>query len=331
MKGADASEGKGRGFRKAILVNEHFVVYGVPAIAVPVFLPVEVMAAVRRGAGLRVLVHPPEEEHPWHVEDTDRFEAVRRVVKAMGLSEAEKMIRIQCVDDLPGWSGLGSSAGFCVALARALCEALDRVCSDEEINGIAYEGEKVFAANPSGIDNTVATYGQPVWYRRGQSPAWEWIRIGVPLWLVIGNSGMPSRTRDEVERVARFKGGYAALFSELLEQATGLARDVRAALEQGDGRALGALMDQGHSMLQRVGVSNDRLDEMVRFCRLQGALGAKLTGGGGGGCMLALAGDATSGEALANGLEQLGYPAICVKLGSQEERSSPGRACSREP
>ena len=66
--------------------------------------------------------------------------------------------------------------------------------------------------------------------------------------------------------------------------------------------------------MQRVGVSNERLDEMVSFCRLQGALGAKLTGGGGGGCMLALVGDAPSGEAMVSGLEQLGYPAICVQL-----------------
>lgn len=314
MQGPSSSKGTGKGFRKAILINEHFVVYGAPAIAVPVFLPVEVTATVRRGAGLRVLVHPATEGNPWHAADSDRFEAVHRVMNAMGLSEAERMIQIQCSDDLPGWSGLGSSAGFCVALVRALCRAMDSPCSNEEVNRIAYEGEKVFAANPSGIDNTVATYGQPLWFERGRTPEWEWIRVGSPLWIVIGNSEMPSRTRDEVGKVARFREVRPGLFSNLIQEATKLGRDVRLALENGDGAGLGALMDKGHAMLQRVGVSNERLDEMVTFCRLQGALGAKLTGGGGGGCMLALVSDAPSGEAIVNGLEQLGYPAICVEL-----------------
>jgi hydroxymethylglutaryl-CoA reductase len=315
VQGTGASEGTGQGFRKAILINEHYVVHGVPAIAVPVFLPVEVRTIVRRGAGLRVLVHTTAEEDPWHAEDSDRFEAVRRIMKAMGLSETQQMTQIQCVDDLSGWSGLGSSAGFCVALARALCEALGLSCTDEEINRIAYEGEKVFAANPSGIDNTVATYGRPLWFERGRTPAWEWIRVGSPLWIVVGNSGLPARTRDEVEKVARFREDRPGLFAELVRDATKLCGDARTALENGDGVGLGAGMNQGHFLLQQVGVSNDRLDEMVAFCRRQGALGAKLTGGGGGGCMLALVGDEASGEALVGGLEQLGYEAFCVPLG----------------
>ena len=112
LKDSNGSEGRGRGFRKAILINEHFVVYGVPAVAVPIFFPVEVAVTIRRGAGLRVLVHPPAGEEEWYAEDTDRFEAIRRIMRAVGLSEAERMIQIQCVDDLAGWSGLGShSAG----------------------------------------------------------------------------------------------------------------------------------------------------------------------------------------------------------------------------
>ncbi len=320
MKERNASEGKGRGFRKAILVNEHFVVYGVPAIAVPVLFPVEVSATVRQGAGLRIFVRPGPGGDGRVREDRDRFEAVRCVLRAMGLSEEDRMVHVRCVDDLPGWSGLGSSAGFCVALVRALCGALNRPCTDEEVNRIAYEGEKVFAANPSGIDNTVATYGSPLWFKREGMPAWEWIRPGLPLWLVIGNSRMPSRTRDEVEKVARFRAARPDVFSSLLEHAIALARDARRAIEEGDGVGLGSLMDQGHSMLKRLGVSNERLDEMVACCRLHGALGAKLTGGGGGGCMLALAADASSGEAIANGLAGLGYPAICVHLPPSESR-----------
>jgi hydroxymethylglutaryl-CoA reductase len=301
-------------------VNEHYVVHGVPAIAVPVFFPVEVKVSVGRGAGLCVVARGATGEDARDAGDTDRVEAVRRVMKEIGLSETEKNVRILCSEDLAGWGGLGSSAGFCVALARALCRALGRSCMDEEINRIAYEGEKVFAANPSGIDNTVATYGRPVWFERGGDPACEWIRIKPsPLWLVIGNSGMPSRTRVEVERVARFSEKHPGLFADLLKDATRLGREARVALEGGGGKGLGALMNQGHALLQQVGVSNERLDEMVEFCRQQGALGAKLTGGGGGGCMLALVDGRASGEAMASGLEQFGYRAISVPLTPAED------------
>jgi hydroxymethylglutaryl-CoA reductase len=315
MNRRDSFRGEGQGFRKAILVNEHLVVYGVPAIAVPIPLPVEVTATVSRGAGLGVLILPSTGGNPGKDKDADRFEAVRRILKSMGLSETEKMIQIQCRDDLPGWSGLGSSAGFCVALTQALSRALGRPCSKEEVNRIAYEGEKVFAANPSGIDNTVATYGRPVWYERGREPPWTWVRVGIPFWMVIGNSGRPARTRDEVEKVARFKGTRAGVFSELVQDATKLGKDTRDALERGDTMELGVLMDRGHTLLQRLGVSNEKLDEMVAFCRRQGALGAKLTGGGGGGCMLALAKDQSSAEEMAGGLEQMGYPALSVQIG----------------
>jgi mevalonate kinase len=315
-----AWKGRGRGFRKAILVNEHFVVHGAPAIAVPVFSPVEVAATVRRGAGLRVVVRHATVEEADRAEDPYRSEAIRRILKAVGLSEKERRIQIRCVDDLTGWSGLGSSAGFCVALARALCQALNRPCTEEEVNRIAYEGEKVFASNPSGIDNTVATYGKAVWFVRGGAPSWEWIRTEEPLWLVIGNSVTPSRTRDQVEKVARFREARPELFSSLLHDATRLGRDVRIALERGNEVRLGALMNEGHAMLQRVGVSSQRLDEMVVCCRQHGALGAKLTGGGGGGCMLALVRDASSGKAVVSGLEQRGYPAICVELAAAGNR-----------
>jgi hydroxymethylglutaryl-CoA reductase len=319
MKGRNPSEEEGQGFRKAILINEHLVVYGVPAIAVPIPLPVKVAATVGRGAGLRILVQPTTGGSPSKDTDSDRLEAVRRVLRAMGLSETENMIQIQCRDDLPGWSGLGSSAGFCVALTRALCKALSEPYRDEEINRIAYEGERVFAANPSGIDNTVATHGRTVWFERGRMPAWELIRVALPLWIVIGYSGTPARTRDEVEKVALFRETHGDLFSGLVQEATRLGRDGRTALEKGDGVGLGALMDRGHAMLQQLGVSNDRLDEMVAFCRRQGALGAKLTGGGGGGCMLALVSDRSHGETMVGGLEQMGYPALCVELGREEE------------
>ncbi len=313
-------EGRGRGFRKAILINEHFVVYGVPAVAVPVFRPVEVSVELHRpGKGIRLWGFPGAGKGG----DGEMVQAARAVMQGLGIDPEPGELRIRCRDDLPNWSGLGSSAGFCVALARALCEALGRSCPDETINRAAYQGERIFAANPSGIDNTVATYGRSLWYVRGRTPPWEWIRTAGPLRLVIGSSGLPASTREQVERVARFKEERPSVFSALLEEAGALVRKARGELEVGDWPSLGESMNQGHAMLRRLGVSHGVLDEMVAFCLREGALGAKLTGAGGGGCMIALVEDAELGTRIAAGLQRMGYPAICVEPGAEDHRGGP--------
>jgi len=282
-----SNEGKGQGARKAILINEHLVVYGVPAIAVPIPLPVQVTATVSRGAGLRVLILPATGENPGKDTDSDRYDAVRRVLKSMGLSETENMIQIQCRDDLPGWSGLGSSAGFCVALTQALSGALPRPCSKEEINRIAYEGEKVFAANPSGIDNTVVTYAKPVFFIKGQ--ALTLIEISTPFTLVIGDTGIATPTSETVGDVRRSHEAEPALYQHYFETCGRIANLAVLSIQHARIASLGPLMNDNHEVLVNMGVSCPELDRLVEAARNAGAMGAKLSGGGRGGNMIALA------------------------------------------
>jgi mevalonate kinase len=308
--------GQGSGVRKAILVNEHFVVYGVPAIALPIHKPVSVSVEVMAGRGLEVLRVSGEGHPDPEPETADTVEAVRRVLGSLKISDQEYNFRFQCRDDLPAWSGLGSSAAFCVAAAWATSDALEMSCSSEEINRAAYAGEKVFASNPSGIDNTVATYGKAVWFRRGGRKPWEFLSSKGELSLVVGSSEVPSLTREQVNKVARYRDANPAKFQTECREAEEVAHEARTAMENGDLSGLGLLLDRSQGLLQNIGVSCGVLDEMVTACRNHGALGAKLTGAGGGGCMLALAAGETEGERIAAVLRGKGYPAFCVRVGA---------------
>jgi len=309
--------GRGKGFRKAILINEHFVVYGVPAIALPIFQPVEVEVGVEPGQGVEILWVTAGANNIPERSDSDLGKAVLAILGSLGLSERENRFRFLCRNDLPGWSGLGSSAAFCVAAARATCKAEGLVGSDEQVNRAAFAGERVFASNPSGIDNTVATYGKAVWYRRGEHPSWEFLPVPSSLRLVVGSTGMPSLTREQVEKVARVREGDRESFERVCREAGEVAVEARQALENEDFAGLGQWMDRAHALLSSVGVSSPELDEMVSVCQRNGALGAKLTGAGGGGCMVALAREEIDAKRIVASLQASGYDAFAV---GQENR-----------
>ena len=305
-------KGTGQGYRKAILINEHFVVYGVAAIAVPILRPVEAVVTVQPGRGIRLFEKGARGQT--ESQDPDLLGAVQRLVRGVGATEKEHLFQIVITGELQGWSGLGSSAALCVSVTRALFKTLGLADDDSEINRIAYQGEKVFASNPSGIDNTVATYGKPVLYQRGNKEPFQFIGSANPIWLVVGNSGIPSLTKDQVGKVGRFKDAFPQEFDRLCEEAAQLGGHGREALEEGDLARLGLLMNKGHGLLGRLGVSHEVLDEMVACCRNQGALGSKLTGAGGGGCILALAQEEKQGGELVRTLEDRGWEAFCVRV-----------------
>lgn len=302
--------GRGVGLRKAILVNEHFVVYGVPAIAVPLRMPVEAAMRLGPGQGIEIVTDSRDGRIVEQSDDPDLLEATRRILACCDVSPDERAVRLECRGFLPGWSGLGSSAAFCVASARACAEACGVSLSDERINAIAYEAEKVFASNPSGIDNTVATFGRAVWFIRGSAQPWTFLDPCWPVWLVVANSGRPSRTRDQVGKVARFRQSHPERFDLLCREAAELAEQVRETFARSGPSELGPLMDRSHEMLRQIGVSDPDLDRLVLLCRTKGAVGAKLTGAGGGGCVIALARDEGEADRLAAAIVREGYGAF---------------------
>jgi mevalonate kinase len=190
--------------------------------------------------------------------------------------------------NLPGFSGLGASAASSVAIARAISEEFNLKLSNEKINEVSYEAEKAYAGNPSGIDNTAATYGGLMWFKKDMTGGPDYVerlRIPKPVEIIIASTGKVANTKAMVEGVANRKKQNPQKYDPLFQRAAELALEGRRALETGDLKKAGALMNENHTILQGIEVSSKELDVLVNLARKLGAYGAKLTGGGGGGCM----------------------------------------------
>ena len=295
----------GRGNGKIILFNEHFVVYGVPAIASSINRYVEAEIADSDTVTIfdeRVnLTNDPLEKRILEV-----------MSSKMNIDLNKNPIKVIIRGDIPLGSGLGASAATCVAIARALSKYFKLDLSDEEINSIAYEGERIYHGNPSGIDNTVATFGGVIWFERGKKA--ERINIGKPLYIIIGNTGVRASTRKAIEKVRRNREKDPERFENLLNEARRLAQSARKCIEEGELKRIGELMNKNHELLQEIGVSCKKLDYLVDLFLRKGALGAKLTGGGLGGNAIALVEDAGKQDVIADEVRREGFDVMKVRV-----------------
>ena len=281
---------------KIILFGEHSVVYGQPAIAVPV-TQVQAKAIITarpdRPAGLVDLVAPNigletslkdlPEGHPLSF-------VVERVFQETSISRPPAMT-IRITSTIPIAAGLGSGAAVSVAIIRALSEFLGQPLPDDRVSNLAYEVEKLHHGTPSGIDNTVITYAMPVHFirtRKDGSQQVETFKVAVPFTIIIGDSGIPSPTAITVADVRLARQADPKTFDAIFESIGEIVVHGKRAIEYGDSEALGTLMDENHGMLVNMGVSSPELDNLVRAARQAGALGAKLSGGGRGGNMISL-------------------------------------------
>ena len=283
---------------KVILFGEHAVVYGRPALAVPVTqVHTEVEVSDASGAGIwiharQVDLHaefstlPPE--HPIAA-------VIQRVFTALNLpfpvgggvgDEGTPSIDIKITSTIPVASGLGSGAAVSVALIRALSSHLNHSMSDEQVNALAYEVEKLHHGTPSGIDNSVITYTKPVYFIIGQPI--ETFKVGKPFTIVIGDTGIRALTKESVGSVRKLWETDKTRWEKVFVNVGELVSQARKTIENGEWELLGSLMDQNHVLLQEMTVSSPELDALVRAARQAGALGAKLSGGGRGGNMIAL-------------------------------------------
>jgi len=303
---------------KVILLGEHAVVYGRPALALPIPLAVE--AVVRPGGDGVNLVIPR-----WGLEQRVRAGnnqgvsgILAGVIETLGL--ADKAMTIEVIPHVPRAMGLGGSSALAVAIIRALDRAYRLGLDDGRVNALAFECEKVAHGTPSGIDNTIATYGVPLLFQRrqdGSGPGtgeatFEEIRLSEPVPLVIGMTGKESLTAKTVARVRHAWETHKTRYDALFDQIAVLPRAAVDALQQGQFQELGELMNLCQGYLNALQLSTPELEELIHIAREQGALGAKLTGGGGGGSMIALCPDRQA--AVAQAMEQAGYRTLTVTV-----------------
>jgi mevalonate kinase len=288
---------------KIILFGEHAVVYGQPAIAVPV-TQVHAKATIMPNIGVslgEVRILAPDVRLDSPISDLPPQHpikaAMQGVIETLGV-EHLPACTLNVTSTIPVASGLGSGAAVSVAVIRALAGFLGYPLPDEQVSALAFEVEKIHHGTPSGIDNTVVTYAQPVYFVKGQLV--ETFQVAQPFTIIIADTGISAPTKESVGDVRRAWQADPQTYERLFAAAGSIARTARQAIESGHPEWMGPLMNENHELLQKMGVSSPELDRLVKAAQKAGARGAKLSGGGRGGNMIALAeGDQTEVISLA--------------------------------
>ncbi len=310
--------GRGSGFGKVILFGEHFVVYGLPAIAAAVGS--KTTSTVRRVSkpGWTLSDNRPAVPGYKKKKKDEQRVSINNILQFAGLDLSEEGLHINLGGNLVCASGIGASAASCTAIARAINDEFKLEWDDNQINACAFEGEKGYHGTPSGIDNTAATFGGIVWYVRdlgGGNPTIETLKMKEPTDIIIASTGITASTKEVVADVRRMKEEKAKYFDQILEDYMEIVEAGRKGLEENDLQLIGLLMNQNHNLLKEIGVSCVELEELVGVSRQAGAWGAKLTGTGRGGNMVALTPGRDLQRNVYGAIDQRGYQAWRYQIG----------------
>ena len=282
----------GKATGKVILFGEHAVIYGQPAIAIPV---------TRVNATARVLPNLTADTPTVHIQaaeicvDADLSDlpsdhplaaAVRLILKEIA-PQPIPSITLQLSSTIPVAAGMGSSAAVTVAIIRALSAFFGKPLSSAEVSDLAYEVEKIHHGTPSGIDNNVIAHQKPVYFVR-EKPI-QFLTIFTPTHWVIADSGEKTPTRETVAAVKQSHMQDPAYYNQIFDQIGAITQEARYALPVGDLSTLGILMNENQRLLKGLGVSSPKLEHLITAALEGGAVGAKLSGGGRGGNVIALA------------------------------------------
>ena len=255
--------GRGSGFGKVILFNEHFVVHGVPGIvsAMDSAADAEVNKTDKGG----IVVRDERKGAKGYAEKKkiQQKESIDRMLQSMGIDSKEISLDIWLGGNLPGFSGIGASAASSVAIARAMAEEFGMNLTDERINEIAYEAEKAYAGTPSGIDNTAATFGGLIWFKKnleGGPNTIERLNIKEPVEIIMVDTNVVADTKEMVLGVAERKKKHPERYNPLFKQYEELSYEARKALENFNLKRVGELINENHRLLQEIEVSCKELD-----------------------------------------------------------------------
>jgi mevalonate kinase len=285
---------------KAIFYGEHSVVYRGPAIVAAIDRKASVIA--ERRPDNKIFVDANDLGFSGYFED-DVYYPVRgkawrgRNLTALNVAAKVTMdkldtgmgVNLKVRSMIPIAVGLGSSAAICVATVAAVGRLLGEDLSPQTVSDLAYEGERIIHGNPSGVDNNIASFGGVLRYERGKGI--ERFELGKALPFVIGNTRKKRSTGRMVERVRLLRERNPVIVDRIIDHIGDVAREGLESLisDDLDLRKIGDLMSINHGLLAAMDVSTYELDKLVHASKRGGALGAKLTGAGGGGCMIALA------------------------------------------
>ena len=310
---------------KVILFGEHAVVYGRPAIAVPVTQVCAHATAedAPRGQGILIRALDLDLEHQYGTSaNADNLAypldaTVRYTLHRLGVKSVPDLT-LTVFSTVPIARGMGSGAAVSTAMVRVLAQHLGRHLTPQEVSDLTYQVEVIHHGTPSGIDNTVVAFEQPVYFVKDRPI--EIMHVGQPFWLVIADTGISTPTKTVVADVRcrwrQDRSRYDALFDRM----AALAIRAREAITTGEMTELGPLMDENQELLEGIRVSSPELDELINAAREAGATGAKLSGAGHGGNMIAVATPDTT-QVIATAVVQAGAVNVIVTKVKQPLRA----------
>jgi mevalonate kinase len=306
--------GKGIGCGKTILFGEMFAIYGIPVIASALSMTAEAEAAYTRSGGWEIRDERREAKGYKEEKRGMQIESLERIFRHLRFRPEH--LRIRFGGDLPAMSGIGATGASSVAIVRALSEEFELRLKDDEINAAAYQAEIAYhGPTTSGIDNMISTYGGIICLTRGEPNVVRKMKLKEPVEVVIGDTGIIANTKTLLAALGERKNRSSERYGRMLLEARQIAEGAMASIEEFDLKGIGRLMDRNQSLLQEAEISCPELDQLIDSCRRAGALGAKLTGSGGGGCMLALTPGKDLQEKVASAIESQGFQALRSMLG----------------
>lgn len=315
---AEEDEDMSFGYGKIILTGEHSVVHGTHAVAAPITLKMKAKVW-DHDKGVRLLI--PR----WGVEQTIEFGADHKysIYKSLEmildhLDLRDKGMNIEVFPEVPRAMGMGGSAALAVAIIRALNKHFELGLGDDDVRRLSFESEDIVHGGASGIDNTVSTYGNLIAFQKGTPPDMQTITLKESIPIVIGLSGVESMTSKMVKQVREQAEKYPKWYKQIFRQMDELAIASKKAIEERDLNELGMIMNMNHGFLNILGVSCPEVEELVEIARQNGALGAKLTGGGGGGAMIALCDSEKTQKNIQKEMHQAGYDALITEIKSNK-------------
>jgi mevalonate kinase len=307
---------KGTGFGKTILIGDQFVLEEVPAIVSAISYETE--AIVERSAGEGWTLEDNRIEVPGYKEKKKEQQrrSIDRILEVMNIDVKKNPIKITFRGTLLAGSGVGASAASCVSLARALNAEFNLGYTTEEINRVAWQGEFPYHGVASGVDNTASTYGGLLLFQliKGQQH-FKRIKTPKPFEIVLANSGITANTALLDEVTEQQKKEDPELFVSRLKMITNQAYDMKRALEAGDLKRVGQIMSDNHKILIDMQFSHETLDYLCKLALEKGAWGAKVTGGGRGGYMVALTPGEKLQDTVASAFDKEGYKLIRAVIG----------------
>jgi mevalonate kinase len=293
-------------------------VYGLPAIASALSSYTIAEVKVVDGQGWTVEDQRPATPGYKQKKYDEAMESIKNVLSHLNIDSESQRIEITFSGDLIAASGVGASAAQCTSLARALNDCFNLGLDDEGINEAAYEGERAYHGTPSGIDNTASTYGGLIWFVKnlsGGKNTMELISSPKKMPLIIANSGITASTTEVVADVRRFKEAEPEKFNKIFNDYKNLSVKAKKALLEGNADTLGNLMNLNHELLQKITVSGEINDKLVDIAIKNGAIGAKMTGTGRGGLVIALVENEAQQEKIAQAIKNEGYDAWRTMIG----------------